>query len=100
MRKIRLEVSHRLGSKQALERIKKLLEGLKTKFSGQFTDLDEKWEENNGFFKVKVMGMNASGKLEVTENLVKIEVDIPTDSAFLVLIISATIRSQAEAVLK
>ena len=98
--KINLKIVHTLGAGEALKRIKGLLEGLKIQFAGQFTDLRENWNGNNGTFTAKIMGMDASGSLQVADSNVIINMNLPSDIAIFAGFIKIMVESKTKDVLK
>ena len=77
MPKIELNIPHSLTKDEALTRIQTILPQLKEQHSDKIKDLDESWINNTGEFKFKISGFKVSGTLQVGENFVLINGEIP-----------------------
>ena len=74
---INISLPHSLGQEEALTRIKKLVEEVKTKFADKVTDVKEQWTENRGEFDLTVMGLSVSGIIHVSDKSVDIDGKLP-----------------------
>ena len=50
MPSIEMSIPHTIGQEEALNRIKKLLDNVQTRFSGQLKDVQQDWNNNEGSF--------------------------------------------------
>lgn len=100
MPKLSINITHNLGEKEALERIKKFLPELKEKHADKISDLEENWSGNTGTFKLKISGFKVSGSLNITGSDVLINGDIPFLAVPFKSQIESVIRDQAEIILK
>ena len=74
---IKLSVPHRLGADEAKKRIQKMAAEGKQQFGQMLSDVEENWNGNNASLRFKAMGMSVSGRLEVAEADVQVEIDLP-----------------------
>ncbi len=81
MPKIAVTVPHQLTEAEALERVKGLLGDLKQEYAGTFSQLQESWQNSEGTFAVKAMGMDLSGDLSVKPDRVDLNGKLPLTAA-------------------
>ena len=72
-----VSVPHSLGKAEAARRLQTGVSSMKTQFSGQIASFDEQWAEDRMTFKVGAMGQTVTGHLDVLEDAVRIEVQLP-----------------------
>jgi hypothetical protein len=72
-----LSVPHHLTKDDALSRIKKFSESMKTKYSGQVEDFHDEWQGYRGSFNLKIMGFALSGEIEATDSEVNFTARYP-----------------------
>ena len=77
MPSIEMSIPHAIGQEEALNRIKKLLDNVQTRFSGQLKDVQQDWNNNEGSFSFSVMNMPVSGKLTVNNGDVALDGKLP-----------------------
>lgn len=77
MPKSTVSVNHSLGQEKATELLKQFLPKLREKFQGQVSDLEEAWNGNTLNFSFKTFGFKINGKMNVAEDNVKLEQDLP-----------------------
>ena len=70
-------IPHNLGKAEAARRLQTGVGQLKTQFSGQIASVEERWEGDRMSFTVGAMGQSVSGHLEVMEDSVRVEVQLP-----------------------
>ncbi len=70
-----VSIPHSLGRAEAQRRLKSGLEGLPK--SGLVAIENETWTENGMTFCVKALGQSAPGRLDVQDDAVRIEIDLP-----------------------
>ena len=99
MPKMSVVVPHRLSEEEALRRIKGLLADLKDQYADRFTDLQETWSGNDGWFSLKAMGFNVSGALSVKPSQVELTGDLPFAAMPFKGRIEQVIRERAERLL-
>jgi len=77
MPSLSMSVAHQLGAAEAVERIKSFATKLKEKYDGQYKDLDENWTDNLLQFGLTTMGMKLKGNMQVEDNEVQVNGDLP-----------------------
>jgi len=92
---LNIAVPHSLRPEEAVERIQKLVSGVKTKFADKVSDVREKWSGNNGEFSFKAMGFDISGTVEVDNREVRIQSNLPFAAMMFKSRIESTIREKA-----
>jgi hypothetical protein len=95
MPKIELNIPHSLTKDEALTRIQTFLPQLKEQHSDKIKDLQEKWNGNTGEFSFKVSGFKVSGTLQVGEDFVLINGELPFAALLFKGQIEDTIRAKA-----
>jgi hypothetical protein len=96
---LNISVPHSLKAEEAVQRIQKLVSGVKTKFADKVSDVKEKWTGNNGEFSFKAMGFDISGTVEVDQKEVRIHSNLPFAAMMFKSRIESTIREKAEELL-
>jgi hypothetical protein len=70
-------IPHSLGKAEALRRLQGGLGQVKSQFSSKIASFDEQWTADRMDFRVGVLGQTIDGRLEVLEDSVRIEVQLP-----------------------
>jgi hypothetical protein len=70
-------IPHSLGREEALRRLQAGAGRLKSQFSGHVASFDEQWEQDRMTFRVGAMGQTVDGHLEVLQDSVRVEVQLP-----------------------
>ena len=99
MASLNLSVPHKLSQKDALKRVKGLLEKMKTEHSDKIKDLHEEWNGNVGKFSFAAMGFGVSGTLAVTPTHIEVAGTLPFSASFFKSKIETTIRDRAKELL-
>ena len=99
MPKLNIIVSHGLTQDEAVTRIKKLLNEVKTQFADKISDLHEEWDGNLGRFIFSAMGFPVSGTLIVKASQVEIAGILPPAALLFKGKIASTIKDRAETLL-
>lgn len=89
----KVTVQLQLGKADALNRIKSVLS------SSDISELQENWYDDGGSFSGKIMGMDVSGSIEVTDTEVEIDITYPMAARPFKGRIESTLQEKAEAVL-
>jgi len=96
---LNISVPHSLKPEEAVQRIQKLVSGVKTKFADKVSDVKEKWSGNNGEFSFKAMGFDIAGIIEVDHKEVRIQSNLPFAAMMFKSRIESTIREKAKELL-
>jgi hypothetical protein len=71
-----VSIPHRLGREEATRRLKAGLTRAATSIPVLKVD-EERWEDNQMFFRIRALGQAASGHIEVADDHVRLEVVLP-----------------------
>ena len=99
MPKLNMTVSHNLTQDEAVERIRNLLNDVKTEFAEKVSDLNEDWNGNTGRFSFKAMGFPVSGTLMVKPGTVEISGNLPFAALLFKSKIETVIKDRAKTLL-
>jgi predicted lipid carrier protein YhbT len=72
-----VSVPHRLGREEAVRRLKSGLQSARTGFAGHFAVLEESWAGDHLDLRMAMLGQATSGKIDVADDHVRIEVELP-----------------------
>lgn len=70
-------IPHHLGRQEARDRIQKGLAGLRSQASTPLTFLEDAWTGDHLDFKVGALGQSMTGRLDIEDSQVRLEVDLP-----------------------
>ena len=88
---ISVTISHNLTRQEAVRRLKTGLERLRAK-GGPVAKIEDTWEGDRMAFKASVLLQTVTGRVDVMDEAVRIEVDLP----WLLARISGKVRTQIE----
>ena len=98
-RPITVAIPHELGQSEARKRIEAGID----RFAQQFGDqvkLEKTWDEQKLSFRGKAVGQTISGRLEVGEKDVKMEVDLPPFFAMLAEKVKGRLKKEGQLMLE
>jgi putative polyhydroxyalkanoic acid system protein len=72
-----VSVPHHLGREEAVRRLKSGLERARTGFGSQFNVLQEDWAGDHLDLRVAMLGHATSGKIDVADDHMRIEIELP-----------------------
>jgi hypothetical protein len=72
-----MSIPHRLGTEEAIRRLKSGLAETRTRFGHVFTVSEETWDRDNLQFRISALGQTVSGSIEVAEDAVRLEIFLP-----------------------
>jgi hypothetical protein len=81
-RPVVVEITHRLGKEEARRRIAGGFDRIRSQI-GFATTFEERWEEDRLHFGARALGQSIVGRLDVADEKVRIELDLPPGLAFL-----------------
>jgi hypothetical protein len=99
MSKLALNIPHAQTQEEALSRIKQLLSRLQEEQKGTVTNVQENWNGPNGNFSFSAKGFNIAGTIQVKENEVYLESDLPFAVSFFKGQIASMITERATTLL-
>jgi hypothetical protein len=72
-----VSIPHNHGKTEATRRLREGLGQLKGQFGDKLASIEETWSGDRMSFKVGAMGQNITGHLDVMEDSVRVEVNLP-----------------------
>ena len=72
-----VSIPHNLGQTEAMRRLQGGMSSLKSQFGDKVASIDETWLGDRMDFRVGAMGQTVNGHLEVMEDQVRVEVQLP-----------------------
>jgi hypothetical protein len=72
-----VSIPHNLGREEARKRLQSGLERVRGQFGGQVAFQEETWSGDHLDFRVGAMGQSVTGRLDVEDQTVRLEVDLP-----------------------
>lgn len=99
MPKLNVKVDHDLGAEAAMQRLQSYLDKVKERHGDKFKDLEENMEGNQGKFSFKTMGFKVAGGVDVGEENVSVDLDLPFAAMLFKGKIETELRNQLAALL-
>jgi hypothetical protein len=72
-----VSIPHRLGREEAKRRLDSGLGRIRPELAGLVSTLDYNWDGDNLTFRAVAMWQTIAGRIEVLEDAVRIEIDLP-----------------------
>lgn len=72
-----VSIPHSLGKAEASRRLRDGVGQLKSQFGDKIATVEEQWAGDRLSFRVGAMGQNVAGHLDVAEDSVRVEVQLP-----------------------
>jgi hypothetical protein len=85
-----METPHNLGRQEAARRLKQKFGHVRDKYGASVNNLQEKWDDHTFSFDFSTMGMAVSGTIEVGDNHVKLDAELP----FMAMIFKGAIQQR------
>jgi hypothetical protein len=70
-------VAHRLGKTEAVRRLKEGFARTERHLGAMITVDEETWKEDTLHFRMRALGQNAAGTIEVLDDMLRIELSLP-----------------------
>jgi len=86
-------VPHQLGKEEAKRRLQAGLEQVRGQVSAFATSVEEGWRDDRWSFRVVALAQTVTGRLDVRDDAVQVEVDLPWALALLAEKLKGRIRS-------
>lgn len=93
-------IAHELSQTEAMSRIKNLFNKIKEEQKSNIQELTEEWTENGGSFKLRSMGFEITGNVEVLPSSVEITAKLPMALTMFQGAIKGTIEKEARKLLE
>src|SRR5688572_4737640 len=87
-----VDIPHDLGRDQARSRLQKGFGRIREQFGVSTVAFDERWEGDRLFFSAAAIGQKITGRVDVMEESVRIELDLPWGLAMLAEKLQGRIR--------
>jgi Putative polyhydroxyalkanoic acid system protein (PHA_gran_rgn) len=72
-----VSIPHRLGKEEAVRRMKSGFERARSAFGPQFMVLEDNWSAERLDFRAAVLGQTTQGTVDVADDHVRIEIELP-----------------------
>jgi hypothetical protein len=72
-----ISIPHRLGRQEAKRRLDSGISRIRPELAGLVSSLDHSWKENTLEFHASAMWQAISGRIEVLDDAVRVEIDLP-----------------------
>jgi hypothetical protein len=72
-----VSIPHDLGKAEAIRRLQHGVGQMKSQFGEKIASVESSWVGDRMDFRVGALGQNVSGHLDVTEDAVRVEVQLP-----------------------
>jgi len=95
-----VSIPHRLGREEATRRLKSGLGHVRTNFGTHLQILEETWSGERLTFRVSALGQAAGGNIDVADDHVRLEVQLPWLLAVIVEKITPLIQKQGQLMLE
>ena len=97
-------IPHRLTKSEARERLRsgfgRIRSQLQSQFVGKLASIEDRWIEDRMEFRATALGQAVTGRLDVLDDAVKVEVDLPWLLAALAKTLRARIRQEGTRLLE
>ena len=93
-------IPHKLGKEEAVRRLKSGLVGVHKNFGGVFTLTEQAWSGDRLEFGARALGQTAAGAIDVADDHVRVELQLPWLLARLAGNAQALIRRQGQLMLE
>lgn len=97
---ISVSIPHHLGKDEALRRIKTGMGEARTKFASVLTVQEETWTADTMAFRVSALAQQVGGTIQVADNHVKLDVELPWLLAKLAKVITPAVQKEGTLMLE
>lgn len=99
-RPVSINIPHELGVAEAHRRIEEGFGRIEQQFGGGMAQVQKSWDGDRMSFAAKVMGQSITGRLEVREKVVAMEIDLPTFLALMADKITGRVQKEGQLLLE
>src|SRR5437773_2865399 len=89
---IRISIPHRLSREAAGRRLRGGIADFRTQYASKLAQMDERWAGDHMDFKASAFGQSIMGRIDVRDNVVDVEVDLP----WLFAVLAEKIKGQVQ----
>lgn len=97
---VSVDLPHRLGAEEAKRRMQNGIGRLEHHIPGGAADVQSSWAGNRMMLRVRAMGQEVSGHMDVEEDKVRVELMLPAVLAMFGPVIEGALRQQGRALLE
>jgi hypothetical protein len=91
---------HPLSAEDAKTKLQRFIESLQSKFQDNVSELEQTWNGDSLGFGFKTFGIKIAGKIDVAENHITVDGDLPLTAMMFKGKIESEMRQQLERLLK
>jgi hypothetical protein len=99
-RPVAINIPHELGVAEAHRRIEEGFGRIEQQFGGGMAKVQKSWDGDRMTFAAKVMGQSITGRLDVREKAVLMEIDLPTFLALMADKITGRVQKEGRLLLE
>lgn len=97
---VNVEIPHRLTRVEARQRLEGGLQRMHEQIAGRAVEVEQQWVGDHLDFKAAVMGQTITGRLDVEDNCVRLELDLPWLLASIANTIKGKLKKEATLLLE
>lgn len=97
---VKVDIPHKLTREDARERIRKGFDGIRSEATGGFVKFEDVWNGDHLDFRAKVMMQSITGRLDVLDDHVHVEIELPAFLAALAEKLTGKIRKEGQILLE
>lgn len=94
-----ITVSHQLGREEARSRLRDNTDWIHAQLTPYTNAVDSRWTDDRMDFRVAAMGQTVTGELEVLDDAVRVEIQLPRMLSWLGRLIGDRVREQGRLML-
>lgn len=98
-RPVCVTIPHELGAAEARRRIDEGVGRMMAQSGAALAKLDKQWEGDRMSFQAKALGQGITGRLDVGEKEVRLELDLPTFLAVIANTLTGRLRKEGQLLL-
>ena len=89
---IKIAIPHRLSREEASRRLKTGIADFRTQYASNLAQMDERWAGDHMDFKASAFGQSLTGRIDVRDSSVDVEIDLP----WLFAVLAEKIKGQVQ----
>ena len=89
---IKISIPHRLTREEASRRLRTGIADFRTQYASNLAQMDERWTGDHMDFNAAAFGQSVTGRIDVRDNAVDVEVDLP----WLFAVLAEKIKGQVQ----
>ena len=89
---MKVSIPHRLSREEAARRLRTGISDFRTQYASKLAQMDERWTDDHMDFKAAAFGQSITGRIDVRDNAVDLELDLP----WLFAVLAEKIKGQVQ----